>query len=56
MASKEAKAAAKAAKAEKAAARAADREQWEVDMKAAADKRGLPAYRPAGTKASWWKK
>ncbi len=50
-------------KAARKAAREAERqrqreahERWEADMKADAERRGLPAYRPLGTKASWWKK
>lgn len=32
-----------------------DRVQWERDMRADAERKGLPAYRPLGTKAEWWR-
>jgi hypothetical protein len=44
------------AKAAETARRQAEFERWEADMKADAERRGLPAYRPLGTKASWWRK
>lgn len=51
----EARAQRRAEKTAKRARDAVEQDRWEHDMKFAAAKRGVPAYRPLGTKADDWK-